>query len=388
MSTGTYTAVSFSDYISRYDKARRLVVRAPIELDGTRPISFRGPTSSLPWADIDWFHPRRIRIPELSVTLFEDVIIAGPGFLFTSDGYAMFGGSFHHDGSAAFKAPWREIDMNEVSPSTFTCSSLSQLDTIDAAYTIAYHAPGNYHHIICDILPRLLFYNQDDVRAFFQSTSGSADMPILINSDYLHIRTLLSSVGQANLLTALPSIGAMRVKKLYVPSVMNDFMSWASPAIFEYYRSLMHKCNIPVTCYSNKNKIFTLRRDFKYDRRRIHNASQLADILLSFGFEEIFPEGMSWIDEMRVFGGASHIVGAMGSNLSNVVFSQPGTRILSVQSNASGYNLTSFLAAAGQMQNGYVWGESFDYADRGEHCEFYVDPELFRASLQNLLEST
>ena len=60
------------------------------------------------------------------------------------------------------------------------------------------------------------------------------------------------------------------------------------------------------------------------------NEADLIPILRSKGYKIINPQLYSINDQIRIFSQADKIVGAHGSNLSNIVFCNPGTEIFEI----------------------------------------------------------
>jgi hypothetical protein len=70
----------------------------------------------------------------------------------------------------------------------------------------------------------------------------------------------------------------------------------------------------------------------KASRRRIMNEQEMHAALHSRGFEMIHLEDMTIAESARMFRSASHIVAPHGAGLSNLIFCQPGTRVLEIHS--------------------------------------------------------
>jgi capsular polysaccharide biosynthesis protein len=64
------------------------------------------------------------------------------------------------------------------------------------------------------------------------------------------------------------------------------------------------------------------------NRRRGRNEKQILQVLNDYGFKIIFPETMSVQKHIEVFQTAKIIVSAHGVVLANLVFCEPGTRVV------------------------------------------------------------
>jgi capsular polysaccharide biosynthesis protein len=65
-------------------------------------------------------------------------------------------------------------------------------------------------------------------------------------------------------------------------------------------------------------------------RRRVSNEADLVAMLSSRGYEVVHPETLSVRAQIDLFSRASHIVGASGAALSNMVFAAPGAQVVAL----------------------------------------------------------
>lgn len=62
--------------------------------------------------------------------------------------------------------------------------------------------------------------------------------------------------------------------------------------------------------------------------RTIHNLEQVQDCLSKYDFETVYLEGMSMKDQILLFQSAEFIIGAHGAGLANLLFCEPGTKVI------------------------------------------------------------
>jgi capsular polysaccharide biosynthesis protein len=62
-------------------------------------------------------------------------------------------------------------------------------------------------------------------------------------------------------------------------------------------------------------------------RRRLVNEDELVEKLVGEGYKEVFTENLSTIEKIVYFANASHVVGAIGGGISNVLFSPKTTKL-------------------------------------------------------------
>jgi Glycosyltransferase 61 len=111
----------------------------------------------------------------------------------------------------------------------------------------------------------------------------------------------------------------LKAKQLVVPSYVNLPNAWSC----RYVRDLLlNKERIQKN--EEYERIYILRKN----RRRIKNEIEILQVLEDYGFKSISPEAMSVQKQIEVFHSAKIIVGAHGAGLANLVFCDPGTRVI------------------------------------------------------------
>ena len=68
--------------------------------------------------------------------------------------------------------------------------------------------------------------------------------------------------------------------------------------------------------------------------RTIHNLKQVREFLSRYDFETVYLEGMSFADQILLFQSAEFIIGAHGAGLANLVFCEPGTKVIELMPSA------------------------------------------------------
>jgi capsular polysaccharide biosynthesis protein len=62
--------------------------------------------------------------------------------------------------------------------------------------------------------------------------------------------------------------------------------------------------------------------------RTIHNIGQVQSFLSRYGFETVYLEGMSMVDQIVLFQSAELIISPHGAGLANLLFCEPGTKVI------------------------------------------------------------
>ena len=77
------------------------------------------------------------------------------------------------------------------------------------------------------------------------------------------------------------------------------------------------------------NKIYIARGDASKNRK-VNNESELIAVLRTLGFEIYYLSKVSVLDQARIFNSADLIVAVHGGGLSNLVYCEPGTKVLEI----------------------------------------------------------
>ena len=122
--------------------------------------------------------------------------------------------------------------------------------------------------------------------------------------------------------------------------------------------------------------------------RRITNEASLLSILEAAGFESYDPPRHR--DPRGDFAAAEVVVGGSGSALADLVFCQPGTRVLELIPSDHVVAYWYTVADSGRLRYGYLVGESETHRPAGTPgpslADFRVDEDEFREALAATLE--
>jgi hypothetical protein len=77
-----------------------------------------------------------------------------------------------------------------------------------------------------------------------------------------------------------------------------------------------------------RNRRLLVARKGPIPTRVIHNLGEVQAFLSSRGFETVYLEGMSIADQISLFQHAEFVIGAHGAGLSNLLFCEPGTKVI------------------------------------------------------------
>lgn len=134
----------------------------------------------------------------------------------------------------------------------------------------------------------------------------------------------------------------------------------------------------------SKRRVFLSRKGLG-SFRTLANEDDLAEIAAGCGFRRVEPQTLSWDAQVRLFAGATHVVGEVSSALHNTLFCRPSAKVVGLNWMAG---IQSGIAAAAGHEIGYLPAkEGVVTTFRPGWTEtqpFEIDPEAFRRRLEQI----
>lgn len=303
--------------------------------------------------------------PPFTADLRGGTVVGDLGAVISADG------TFDFETSPYFAiSDWREHPI-------FLRHRLPPVQHVDGSLlALATRGGGNsYYHFLLDVLPRY--------GVFEETMPGQVPDAIHVPSSTRYHRELLSLSG----LDRLPIVesggsGAVRAEHLLVPSASNP-MEVAPRAMIDWVRR-----TFPAEATSDKPaRIFVTRTGGRNTRRLIEEPA-LWPLLEERGFVRIDPGAMSVRDQIDHFAAAEVIVGIHGAALTNLVFAQPGVKVLELFT--STYVKHCFWAITDSIEHAryryLVGGEPRPVGElSGIQTDISLDPARVIAALDELL---
>jgi capsular polysaccharide biosynthesis protein len=165
------------------------------------------------------------------------------------------------------------------------------------------------------------------------------DLPLVVNDDLGPFqREQLSLLGYGpQRLIPMRADAPARFRKLTVPSRLVLGGRWVDPLLPRWYRKRL----VSPSAMSGGDRRLYLSRSGT-TRRRITNEDALIAMLGQHGFEVVRPETLSVRDQIDLFAGTSHIVGAAGAAMTNMLYAAPGAQVITI------YN-SHFVSGGGDL---------------------------------------
>lgn len=135
---------------------------------------------------------------------------------------------------------------------------------------------------------------------------------------------------------------------------------------------------------NDRSRIYISRR--KARCRRIVNEEELQPVLRAFNFQTVVAEDHSFEEQIRLFGGASHVLGSHGAGLSNIIFSPPGGTLIELFEPEVVRHCYWSLACAHDFRYACFVGETVPRQEN--EPDMRIDPGGLRKLLEQLLPGT
>lgn len=216
----------------------------------------------------------------------------------------------------------REFGDSQEKHSIFFKMKLPQVSYLEETVAVLATAGGStYWHWMFEILPRyhLLEKSGIDLNSIdkfiinqvhlpFQKETlqkiGIPDSKILFSRKYSHIKA----------------------SRLIVPSIPRNV---PKPWVIDFLRKrILNKNEVEIGEAISGKYIYISRGDAK--TRRVCNEVEVVQYLENLGFRSITLAGRSVTEQSKIFSTADCIVAPHGSSLTNIIFCQPGTKIIDI----------------------------------------------------------
>lgn len=231
--------------------------------------------------------------------------------------------------------------------------------------------PGRiyYGHWIFDMLPRLHLLERSGIRCDLLITPAATK----------YQRESLRLLGIENIF-AEQNV-QIQADEVVVPSLagfpVGNYSHWAIKWLRDRFLPMTPpmQSDQPRRLYISRNRAPT---------RLVLNEEELLSVLTGLGFQRVYLEDYSFLDGVRLCRDAEVIVSAHGSNITNMVFCQPGTPVVEMFS--PHWVAAPHFAAACQagLNYGYVVGEGKPGPGRRLSENMTIDPHKLLDVLRQL----
>ena len=247
---------------------------------------------------------------------------------------------------------------------------------------------NNYFHWLVECLPKLVLI--DDLKQF-------VDVPLLI-PDGLHenLKTALDRVNINNHpIIYLDNGAAYHVDRLIFPSALSRVIDrYQGEPVFDKDIVLSHKWVSRVADLLKKDvrikkkpwrKLYLTR---KKGLRALGNQEDIEQMLSEHNFEIVELDDVSLDFQIELFSQASVVVAPSGAALTNMLFCQPGTKVIILMSNheTTNFYFWSNLGDVAKLDVNFIAGDRlFNLTNYWSvHDDYEIDPNIVLEEIMKL----
>lgn len=247
-------------------------------------------------------------------------------------------------------------------------------------------AANNYFHFMFAVMTKLALTN---------SISQFDDWPLFIDKkayDINSLRELLGILNKANRKVIIIDEGEVcKVDELLIVSDslflpdnvygkmrIKDFrMDWDNALL------VRKTCidSIPATNTNTPRRIFVSRKS----NQRIVNMSEIENIFIKHGFEIVYCEEMSFMEQVQLFNNAEFVAGPTGAAMTNILFCNPGTKFICLIPKKFRFYSYSTIAGNLGLKSIFVDGKIIHRNRYVSACEFVCSAKDCENAIQQLL---
>jgi hypothetical protein len=235
----------------------------------------------------------------------------------------------------------------------------------------------NYYHFLFELMVKFREINQLHI---------GNEVPLLIDEvclripQYLELLNLLNINGRR--LIPIKKNYKYFVKRLFVISCPHFLppnylkISNAEPSDFLYdlsSLSYLRSALIPTTGnVSSRQRLFISRR--KASIRRTYNEDEVFLLLQKYGFEKVYPEDYSFVNQMQLFNNANFIVGGSGAAFSNLLFCSSTCKAICLTNYSLPLSIFSTIASFVGFELIYLCDTTLPIKPKSDlHDSFHID---------------
>lgn len=230
-------------------------------------------------------------------------------------------------------------------------------------FLLAGRCAGNYFHWLIEYLPRLLAFNFDSFKNYDGPIIIEKGLPSQLKESLnfcIDALSIKSSILEIDLTRQVFKFE--RIQIINTPTIILDDVD-----AFPYEESAFMNLNwlqqfaklfSSLKIASNSPKRVYLRRT-NFNRRKLINENEIHSYMERNGFVSIFPEELSFSEQVELFANADIIVAQSGAALSNIIFCKQTctvvvlvakeTKAFSVFSNLSSISGCNYILCTGPL---------------------------------------
>ena len=190
----------------------------------------------------------------------------------------------------------------------------------EPAFCVSHFNMRIYGHFLVEVLPKILL-------ALALRESGVAAR-IAFPSDAGRVSGIVKALCPAESLLLYESkTERIRLRASLHPSMM--FYPQMHELFVALVKLLLLRMGVTQGPAIAGRRVFLSRQNWR-GLRTLTNEAELFEVAAGYGFQLVHPQELPWLDQVRMFAGVSHVVGAYSSALHGTIFSPAEAKIVSL----------------------------------------------------------
>ncbi|MFW2831510.1 glycosyltransferase family 61 protein [Sphingomonas sp. ID0503] len=238
--------------------------------------------------------------------------------------------------------------------------------------------PKQFGHFLLDLLPRL--WPVQWAKEYGYEIVAHADYDL---SRATYQSPFFEAVGLSRGDVTILNEPA-RFSRLFKPLALYDLHRGANPAFFETCMQVTEILSARLATYRQPERVYLSRRCWG-KRRILQNEEAVEALFQERGYEIVFPEQLSVLEQMAAVASAKHLAGAIGSQTYLALFQRrPETAIILAPMTFT-FADDAIIAAYRQARCGFVLGTPSDMTQSPRNQDYSVDMDEVARALDTMV---
>ena len=271
------------------------------------------------------------------------------------------------------------IVLTHDEPKWYEIKSYRKVQYLENGFFLSGIFSGNYYHFLISILPRLQYIDSipsdvpllvdkcvERISTFKQALAycNNEHRPIIILDD--NIRYVVTNLYLVTIQAAAqPNYGIGQLLSYDDDLYSREALKFVRDAAL---RHLHTNTNLPKRVFISRKNASGLRK---------FNERECIEALKPLGFEVIYPENLSFDDQVSLFNQADCIVGGSGAAFTNILFSSNKVKYIILEGYRSGISIFSSIASYVNANLLYIYDKALGDIPNGDyiHIDFCINPQ-------------
>jgi hypothetical protein len=204
-------------------------------------------------------------------------------------------------------------------------------EVIEEGIMLLSNTSFNYFHFNMELLSKLCFINEIE---------EYNKVPILVDERCLNIKSFKDELEMLNIhgrkIVSLKAGYCYDIKKLiYISDLLSGPIDLKKNTLLRYEDYIMNNLAVNLlhdnlSLNSNISRKLFISRKNCWGTRLLLNQDKIEQIFKEYGYEIIYPEVMSFKDQLKIFSEAEFIAGASGAGFTNILFANKNAKIICI----------------------------------------------------------